>query len=59
MTILNIMNHSSGDQWTSIIGIIVAGCATTKQVSKTPKDFSGFLGAYIFVALASRDLARQ
>ena len=45
---------SGHSRWKSMTGILAAGllaagltgCSTTKQVSETPKDFSGFLGDY-------------
>jgi Protein of unknown function (DUF3313) len=54
MKISNSINNS-GSRWQkSLTGIIafgllvvgLTGCNTTKQVSETPKDFSGFLGDY-------------
>ena len=49
------MNQPGGSRrWKLLTGILAAGllavgltgCNTTKQVSETPKDFSGFLGDY-------------
>jgi hypothetical protein len=49
------LNKQSGSHWLKpLTGIFaagllaagLAGCDTTKQVSETPKDFSGFLGDY-------------
>ena len=49
------INRQTGSRWLkSLSGIVasglllgsVAGCSTTREVSETPKDFSGFLGDY-------------
>jgi hypothetical protein len=51
---MNTMNCPGGRRCNLMTGIVAAGlllgsltgCDTTKQVSQTPKDFSGFLGDY-------------
>ena len=55
MKTLMTLNTPSSRRWLKpLTGIFaagllaagLAGCDTTKQVSETPKDFSGFLGDY-------------
>jgi urease gamma subunit len=51
---MTITNQTGSYRWKTLAGIIFAGlmltglvgCSTTRQVSQTPKDFSGFLGDY-------------
>jgi Protein of unknown function (DUF3313) len=60
------MNKLSGSRWQkSLTGIFAAGllavgltgCDTTKQVSETPKDFSGFLGDYSMLEKGEKGMA--
>jgi hypothetical protein len=60
------MNQPGGNRrWKLPTGIIAAGlllggltgCSTTKQVSETPKDFSGFLGDYSMLKKGEGDEA--
>ncbi len=59
------MNQPGRSRWKFFTGLLVAGllaagltgCNTTKQVSETPKDFSGFLGDYSMLEKGQKGMA--
>lgn len=66
MTKSMILNKPSGSRWqksmtaiitVGLLAVGLTGCDTTKQVSETPKDFSGFLGDYSMLEKGPKGMA--
>jgi Protein of unknown function (DUF3313) len=60
------LNKQSGSRWlkpltgifaAGLLAVGLTGCDTTKQVSETPKDFSGFLGDYSMLEKGEKGMA--